>query len=101
MKALVACAAVLLLAALLAASNAGSQDPVLGETEPLTVACNDLIPIGLAGGLDVKNCRRAEPDELAGNRATVHVRIATDKGVFFIDVQLQKSIWHVGSWVQR
>lgn len=102
MKVIIVGAAALFAAVLIAASTARSQEAPIdnGIVTPLEEACATVVPIGVDGGLQIRSCRRNAPDELVGNTATVHLRIATDRGVVFLDVHLTKSLWHVGSWNQ-
>ncbi len=86
-----------------ALSTASAEEPPLdlGEASPFVAACVQLTAVGEMGGFDVRNCRRAAPDEIAGNRALIHVRIATTEGVFLIDTELHKSVWNVSAFATR
>lgn len=91
----------------LGAYQAGAQDPLpapvdLGIVDPLESACAAVIEIGQGEGLTVYNCRRNAPDDMRGlNRATVHLRLATDRDVYLLDVSMQKSLWSLSSITQR
>lgn len=92
---------VLLVAAVFAIPAESQDAPDIGERDPLVAACNHLRDVGEMGGLLVRNCRRSGPDDIQGNNAFVHVRIATNQGTFNIDVTLVKSPWHVSAFIQR
>ena len=103
MRLAIATALVVLAGALVAASTSEAQQAPLdlGEPTALGVACSALIDVGEAQGLGVRNCRRYEPDEITGNKAVLHVRIATDQGNFIVDVEMLKSLWQTTAYASR
>lgn len=91
--------ACLLVGTILASSGNAQEAPLdLGEDEPLVAACAHLKVVGEVQGLKVRNCRRLTEDVVLGDRAIVHVRIATDQGPFELAVELRKSLWNVVVW---
>lgn len=98
MRLFVLIAVVCLALALVGASTAQEPPLDLGESEPLIAACAHLTVVGEDNGLQVRNCRRLTEDVITGNRAIVHVRIATDHGPFELTVELRKSLWNVVLW---
>lgn len=94
----------LLVAVLLALwipQNLTAQEPTFdpGEQNVLVQACQVTTDIATAEGFTVKNCRRAKPDVIMGNKAVIQVRIATQQGPLFLAVTLFKSPWGVSSLV--
>lgn len=95
-------AGLLVFAGVLASSTGAQEAPLdLGEQDVFVAACNSVVPVGAAAGLVVRNCRRAAPDEVLGNTAVVHLRIATDLGPYVLDVDMSRSLWQVAALRQR
>ena len=78
-----------------------AQEPVFdpGELSVLVQACQVLTDAATAEGFTVKNCRRAEPDVIVGNKAVVQVRLMTTRGAIFLAVTMFKSPWGLSSIV--
>ena len=89
------------LGAALSTASADELPLDLGEASPLVSACNYLSAVGEMDGLVIRNCRRAAPDEINGNRALIHIRLATNAGVFTIDAAMHKALWSVSDFATR
>lgn len=86
----------------LASTSDAQEAPLdLGEPSALVAACQHLTPIGEMGGIVVRSCRRISADVVDGNRAWVHVRLATNQGTFEFQVALYKSLWSVNGFLQQ
>lgn len=91
----------LVLGAALASAGEAQDAPDLGERDPFVAACAHFTDVGELGGLIVRSCRKSGETELEGNRSYVHLRIATNQGVFHLDATLVKSPWNVSAFIQR
>lgn len=78
-----------------------AQEPPFdhGELNVLVQACQVLTDAATVEGFTVKNCRRAQPDVVVGNKAVISVRLMTTRGAIFLAVTLFKSPWGVSSIV--
>ena len=91
---------VAVLAVITARAHAEEPAPDFGDTNLLLIACQTMTELGENQDIEVKNCRRAAPDEVNGYRATIRVRLMTDVGAVFLTVRLHKSLWSVSTAVQ-
>jgi len=86
-------------AALVVPNAITAQEPPLdvGDASPFVVGCQLITEYAEVEAFVVKNCRRAEPDEIEGNRATIHVRLGlAPSGALFLTAKLHKSLWGLG-----
>ena len=93
MRFFVIMALVVLGIALYASVGNAQEAPLdLGETSLLLLACGDAIDLAQRENVPVRSCRRVS-EEIAANRATMVVRIATPLGVFHVTSRYRKSLW--------
>lgn len=84
------------------AGHAQAPAPDVGDINLLVLACDHAKLSAGDAGLTVRNCRRAAPEEIDGNRALVHIRVATNEtGVFLLDFNFQRSLWTVQYWTGK
>jgi hypothetical protein len=99
-KFLVAACAILALALVMAYQSPAQAptSPDLGETNLLLLACGYMTDVAEAEGLQVRYCRRHQPEEVNGAKAKATVTLGTDAGRFVIEVEFQKSLWWATSF---
>jgi hypothetical protein len=78
------------------------QQPDLGDTDLVSLACDQIGAIGYSNGLWMAKCREVPkyPIEISpsGNRAQVVVRVKFEgRRAFEIVVKMQRSLWSVQS----
>lgn len=99
MKLLIALAVSVLVVAVVGSAGHAQEPPLdLGDDSAFLAACSQLIAVGQNEGMVVKNCRRRAPDEINGNRALIHVRVATEGRAFELSVEMHKSLWNAVAW---
>ncbi len=74
--------AVLAFAAIASTSTAQETPFDPGETNLLTLACDDANYTAAQESVVVRNCRRHAPEQIDGQHAIVRVRVATEIGRF-------------------
>ena len=63
------------------------------------MACDFIRDKAIDEDVSLKYCRRAEPEEIIGNKASLKIKIKSEfNEKIYIDIDFRKSIWWFDSW---